>query len=114
LKVVGLLPDEQPTLVRAESSSTSVKSVIQQALNNVGKLNESADDYCLLEVNNDDPTVRVELRGYRGEGGDLITSDGTLATRPNPQKLLPHSEAILDTVGTRMSSCFCLHSTTYS
>lgn len=79
IKIVGLYIDDTPTIVHIDKSETKVKDVIQAALVNAGKVNESADDYILFEetvasqsqcspspvfslINNDNTQIYINLR----------------------------------------------------
>ncbi|CAD5206460.1 unnamed protein product [Bursaphelenchus okinawaensis] len=84
IKITGLYADDTPVIVHAESGTT-VRCVVQSALNNVGKSGENADDYILLEesLNCTAPSPIMDNNEYR----DIPS-----------QKILPHGEPIMDAV----------------
>uniref|UniRef100_A0A183C4W4 Phosphoinositide phospholipase C n=1 Tax=Globodera pallida TaxID=36090 RepID=A0A183C4W4_GLOPA len=107
IRIIGLLPDDTPTIVHAESSST-VRSIIQMALANAGKAAESADDYVLFEESVQQPlrspsselplqSVVPPLQNLAADFGGEGTSFAPIAAT-EVQRMLPHCEPILDAV----------------
>lgn len=102
IRISGVISEDTPVIVHAESGST-VRSVVQtvstftiyslllhyfQALNNAGKSNENADDYILFEEN----VVTIAPSPNAESVGEQFTYE------PPTQKVLPHSEPIMDAV----------------
>uniref|UniRef100_A0A914I8L9 Phosphoinositide phospholipase C n=1 Tax=Globodera rostochiensis TaxID=31243 RepID=A0A914I8L9_GLORO len=107
IRIIGLLPDDTPTIVHAESSST-VRSIIQMALANAGKAAESADDYVLFEESVQQPlrspssdlplqSIVPPLQNLAADLGGEGTSFAPVAAT-EVQRMLPHCEPILDAV----------------
>uniref|UniRef100_A0A158R571 Phosphoinositide phospholipase C n=1 Tax=Syphacia muris TaxID=451379 RepID=A0A158R571_9BILA len=84
LKITGLNPDDAPTIVRADSSST-VRNVIQSALAKSGKNGDAAEDYVLIEE-------RVKCVGSNKSFDTPETPDHA------NQRVLPSNEPIMDAV----------------
>ncbi|KAL3102215.1 hypothetical protein niasHS_003624 [Heterodera schachtii] len=109
IRIIGLFSDDTPTIVHAESSST-VRSIIQMALVNAGKAAETAEDYVLFEEcvqlgspapsSDHSPQLHPLVLPLQNLAVEL-TNEGTSSAAISAaeiQRMLPHSEPILDAV----------------
>lgn len=95
IKIVGLYLDETPTIVHVESTTT-VKDVIQNALSNAGKLNDSPEEYDLFEesvASNCSPSPIHDHNPGTSFSLDSFSTDNIPTKR-----ILPLNEHILDSV----------------
>lgn len=97
IKIIGLFFDDTPTIVRIDKSETKVKDVIQAALFNANKINESADDYVLFEetvASHCSPSPVADCN----PSTSLSAMDQSVNDNIPTQRVLPLNEPILDSV----------------
>jgi hypothetical protein len=88
--------DDTPTIVHVNKSETKVRDVIQKALSNAGKVNETADDYELLEESIASHCSPSPIHEHNPSTS--LTPDSFSSESIPMQRVLPLNEPILDSV----------------